>query len=146
MQSFALHSSEVAAAQTAAEFVYDSLTRTDDEATRILDNVISIVMPSINPDGTQMIADWYMKHVGTEHEAAGLPWLYQKYAGHDNNRDGFALNLPESTAPRQADVSRLDPSGVRRSSPDGERQRAPLHPAVCRTDSPRCRSRWSGAR
>ena len=37
-----------------------------------------------------------MKYVGTPHEAAGLPWLYQKYAGHDNNRDGFALNLPES--------------------------------------------------
>ena len=96
IQSFALHSSEVAASQTAAEYVYDSITRTDEEATRILDNVISIVMPSINPDGTQMIADWYMKYVGTEHEAAGLPWLYQKYAGHDNNRDGFALNLPES--------------------------------------------------
>jgi len=96
IQSFALHSNEVAAAQTAPEFVYDSITRTDEEATRMLDNVISIVMPSINPDGTQMIADWYMKYVGTEHEAAGLPWLYQKYAGHDNNRDGFALNLPES--------------------------------------------------
>lgn len=96
VQSFALHSSEVAAAQTAAEYVYDSLTRTDEEATRILDNVISIILPSINPDGTQMIADWYMKYVGTEHEASGLPWLYQKYAGHDNNRDGFALNLPES--------------------------------------------------
>jgi hypothetical protein len=96
IQSFALHSSEVAASQTAAEFVYDSVTRTDEEAQRILDNVISIVAPSINPDGTQMIADWYMKYVGTPHEAAGLPWLYQKYAGHDNNRDGFALNLPES--------------------------------------------------
>ena len=96
IQSFALHSSEVAAAQTAAEFVYDSLTRSDSEAQQILDNVISIVMPSINPDGTQMIADWYMKYVGTPHEASGLPWLYQKYAGHDNNRDGFALNLPES--------------------------------------------------
>ena len=96
IQSFALHSSEVAASQTAAEFVYDSVTRKDEESQRILDNVISIVMPSINPDGTQMIADWYMEHVGTPHEAAGLPWLYQKYSGHDNNRDGFALNLPES--------------------------------------------------
>ncbi len=96
IQSFALHSSEVAASQTAAEFVFDSLTRTDDEAQRMLDNVISIVMPSINPDGTQIIADWYMKYVGTPHEASGLPWLYQKYSGHDNNRDGFALNLPES--------------------------------------------------
>jgi hypothetical protein len=96
IQSFALHSNEVAASQAAAEFVYDSVTRTDPEAARMLDEVISIVMPSINPDGTQMIADWYMKYVGTEYEAAGLPWLYQKYAGHDNNRDGFALNLPES--------------------------------------------------
>lgn len=96
IQSFALHSSEVAASQTAAEFVYDNLTRTDDEAQQSLDNVISIVMPSINPDGTQMIADWYTEYVGTVHEAAPMPWLYQKYAGHDNNRDGFALNLPES--------------------------------------------------
>ncbi|HWI20015.1 MAG TPA: M14 metallopeptidase family protein [Vicinamibacterales bacterium] len=96
IQSFALHSNEVAASQTAAEFVYDSVTRTDEEVNRMLDNVISIVAPSINPDGTQMIADWYMKYVGTEHEASGLPWLYQKYSGHDNNRDGFALNLPES--------------------------------------------------
>ena len=96
IQSFALHSSEVAAAQTAAEYVYDSITRTDEEAQRMLDNVVSIVVPSINPDGTQMIADWYMKYVGTPYEATGLPWLYQKYSGHDNNRDGFALNLPES--------------------------------------------------
>ncbi len=96
IQTFALHSSEVAASQTAAEFVYDSLTREDEEATRNRDQVISIVVPSINPDGTQMIADWYMKYVGTEFEATGLPWLYQTYAGHDNNRDGFALNLPES--------------------------------------------------
>ncbi|MCC7244003.1 MAG: peptidase M14 family protein [Acidobacteria bacterium] len=97
IQSFALHSTEVAASQTSAEFVYESLTRTDEEAARILDNVIDIVLPSINPDGTQMVADWYMKYVGTEYEAASPPWLYQKYAGHDNNRDGFALNLPEST-------------------------------------------------
>lgn len=96
IQSFALHSTEVAAAQTAAEFVYESLSRSDEEASRILDNVISIVLPSINPDGTQMVGDWYMKYVGTEYEASAPPSLYQKYSGHDNNRDGFALNLPES--------------------------------------------------
>lgn len=96
IQSFALHSDEVAGSQTAAEFVYDSLSRNDEENARILKNVISIVMPSINPDGTQLIADWYMKHVGTPYEASYLPWLYQLYSGHDNNRDGFALNLPES--------------------------------------------------
>ena len=78
IQSFALHSSEVAASQTAAEFVYDSVTRKDEESQRMLDNVVSIVMPSINPDGTQMIADWYNEYVGTPHEASNLPWLYQK--------------------------------------------------------------------
>lgn len=96
IQSFGLHSTEVASSQTAAEFVYDCLTRTDEESMRNLDQVINIVLPSINPDGTQMVADWYMKYVGTEYEASNPPWLYQKYAGHDNNRDGFALNLPES--------------------------------------------------
>ncbi len=96
IQSFALHSTEVAASQTAAEFVYDCLSRSDEEAMRNLDQVINIVLPSINPDGTQMVADWYMKYVGTPNEASNPPWLYQKYAGHDNNRDGFALNLPES--------------------------------------------------
>lgn len=96
IQSFGLHSTEVAASQTAAEFVYDSVSRTDDEASRNLDQVINIVLPSINPDGTQMVADWYMKYAGTPAEASNPPMLYQKYAGHDNNRDGFALNLPES--------------------------------------------------
>ena len=96
IQSFGLHSTEVASSQTAAEFVYDSVSRGDEEAARILDQVINIVVPSINPDGTQMVADWYMKYVGTPAEASNPPMLYQKYAGHDNNRDGFALNLPES--------------------------------------------------
>ena len=96
IQSFGLHSTEVASSQTAAEFVYDCLTRNDEESMRNLDQVINIVLPSINPDGTQMVSDWYMKFVGTANEASNPPWLYQKYAGHDNNRDGFALNLPES--------------------------------------------------
>ncbi len=109
-------------------------------ARAMLDNVISIVVPSINPDGTQMIADWYMKYVGTAYEAAGLPWLYQKYAGHDNNRDGFALNLPESQHLAQADVSRVAAAGLRRSPPDGQRQRAALHSAVRRADPSRRRS------
>ena len=87
-----------------------------------------------------MIADWYMKYVGTPHEASGLPWLYQKYAGHDNNRDGFALEPARVAAPRQVDVPRLGAAGLRRSSPDGQRQRASVHSAVRRADSPGWRS------
>ena len=141
VQSFGLHSTEVASAQTAAEFVYDCLTRTDDESMRILDNVINIVLPSINPDGTQMVGDWYMKYVGHAVRRHRIrPWLYQKYAGHDNNRDGFALNLPESKYDRQAAVSRLAAAGLHGPPPDGQRQRAHRHAAVRRADSPGRRS------
>ena len=106
----------------------------------MLDNVISIVVPSINPDGTQMIADWYMKYVGTPYEAAGLPWLYQKYVGPRQQPRRLRAEPARVAAPRQADVSRLDAAGLRRSSPDGQRQRAALHPAVRRADSPGRRS------
>lgn len=96
VQSFGLHSSEVAASQTAAELTYDLVTRTDDEITRILDNVVAIMIPCFNPDGEIMVTDWYNETVGTEYEGVGLPWLYHKYIGHDNNRDAFMLNTVES--------------------------------------------------
>jgi hypothetical protein len=96
VQSMGLHSSEVASTQMAVELVYDLVTRDDQETTRILDNVIAIMIPSFNPDGTVMITDWYNKTVGTEYEGVGMPWLYHKYVGHDNNRDAFQTNMVES--------------------------------------------------
>jgi hypothetical protein len=96
IQSMGLHSTEVAASQMAPELAYDLLTRTDSETQRILDNVIFIMVPCFNPDGQVMVTDWYRKYVNTEYEATGLPELYHKYAGHDNNRDAFQQNLVES--------------------------------------------------
>ncbi|MEP2668722.1 MAG: M14 metallopeptidase family protein [Cyclobacteriaceae bacterium] len=96
VQSFGLHSSEVAAAQTAAEFTHDMLTRNDEEMNRILDNVISIVIPCFNPDGEIMITEWYRKYVDTEYEGNSMPYLYHHYIGHDNNRDAFMQNTIES--------------------------------------------------
>lgn len=96
VQSFGLHSSEVAASQTAAEFTYDLLSRNDDETARILDNVITIVIPCFNPDGEIMITEWYRKNVGTEYEGGSLPYLYHHYIGHDNNRDAYMQNTVES--------------------------------------------------
>jgi hypothetical protein len=96
VQSFGLHSSEVAASQTAAELTHDLLTRTDEEATRILDNTIAIMIPCFNPDGEVLVTDWYNRTVGTEYEGVGLPVLYHKYIGHDNNRDAFMQNTVES--------------------------------------------------
>ena len=55
-----------------------------------------MLWPTINPDGQQMVAEWYMKNVGTPYELSGLPRLYQEYVGHDNNRDAYMLNMIES--------------------------------------------------
>jgi hypothetical protein len=96
VQSMGLHSSEVASSQMAAELIYDLASRTDEEATRIMDNVISIMIPCFNPDGEIMVTDWYNRYVGTKHEGVGLPVLYHKYIGHDNNRDAFQTNMVES--------------------------------------------------
>ena len=96
VQSYGLHSTEVAASQSAAEIMYDFATRTDDEILEILDNTISIVIPSFNPDGHIIVTDWYDRWVGTEYEGVGPPELYHHYVGHDNNRDAFMQNTVES--------------------------------------------------
>ena len=97
-----LHSTEVAGPQHTLQLAYDLLTRTDADTTRILDNVIVMLWPTINPDGHQMVADWYMKNVGTPTEGAPMPGLYQEYVGHDNNRDAYMLNMVESRVMQQA--------------------------------------------
>ena len=95
-QSFGLHSTEVAATQTAPELAYDFATRNDDETMRILDNTVMLMFPNFNPDGQIMVTDWYYENKGTDFEGVGLPWLYHKYVGHDNNRDADFLNMVEA--------------------------------------------------
>jgi hypothetical protein len=92
-----LHSTEVAGAQHTPLLAFDLINRANEPQTRaILDNVILMLWPTINPDGQQMVAEWYMKNVGTPYELSGLPRLYQEYVGHDNNRDAYMLNMIES--------------------------------------------------
>jgi len=93
-----IHSTEVGSTQMAMELAHQIATTTDDDMLRWLDDVILLVMPSINPDGQVMVVDWYNKHLGTEHEGGRLPWLYHHYAGHDNNRDFYMLTQKESRA------------------------------------------------
>jgi hypothetical protein len=95
-QSMSLHATEIGGTQMAPELAYDLVARNDSETRRILDNVVSLIVPSFNPDGAVMVADWYGKTLGSEWEGGSLPWLYHKYAGHDNNRDAFQTNLVES--------------------------------------------------
>jgi len=92
---FGLHSSEVAPAQTAPLLAYKVVTSESDELRAIRDNVILLLVPNMNPDGTTMVANWYMRHVGTAWEDR-LPELWHPYAGHDNNRDWFMMTQPET--------------------------------------------------
>lgn len=91
-----LHASEVAPVQHTFDLAHRMVTGEDEETRRIRDNVILLQVPVINPDGLDWIVDWYRKNVGTPYELAPLPHLYHQYAGHDNNRDWFMLNLPET--------------------------------------------------
>ncbi len=95
-QSMSLHATEIGGSLMAVELAYDLVSRDDSEAQRILDNVIFVMIPSLNPDGQIMVTDWYRETVGTEFEGAGYPSLYHHYTGHDNNRDAFMANTVES--------------------------------------------------
>jgi hypothetical protein len=92
-----LHATEVAGPQHTPLLAYDLVNKANEPATHaMLENVIVMLWPTINPDGQQMVAEWYMKNVGTPYELSGLPQLYQEYVGHDNNRDAYMLNMIES--------------------------------------------------
>ncbi len=92
-----LHASEIAGSQHTIQLAYDLLSKPDDPRNKaILDNTVLLLWPSINPDGQNIVANWYRENVGTPYEVAPLHELYQKYIGHDNNRDAYMLNVVES--------------------------------------------------
>ncbi|MBN2313591.1 MAG: hypothetical protein JXM79_06650 [Sedimentisphaerales bacterium] len=91
-----LHSTEIASSQMAMELLYDLATGTSPEIQAILKRVVVILVPSANPDGLNKVIDWYERSLGKPWEGTGMPWLYHTYAGHDNNRDWYMLNLKET--------------------------------------------------
>jgi hypothetical protein len=93
---FGIHSTEVASSQTAPLFAYNLLTDESERGKRIREDVVTLVVPNMNPDGTTEVADWYMNNLGTPYQDSTYPWLYQKYAGHDDNRDWYMYNLAET--------------------------------------------------
>src|SRR5579871_2872296 len=92
-----LHSSEVAGAQQSINLAYKLVSsQNDPEVDAILNNVILMLWPTLNPDGQNEVVAWYRKNLGTTYEVSPLPDLYQEYVGHDNNRDGYMNNMLES--------------------------------------------------
>lgn len=91
-----LHASEVVATHQLIETAYQLVSRQDPETRRILDNVI-VLMTHANPDGQELVSDWYMRNPVPERRSLDyIPRLWEKYAGHDNNRDFYMLNLKET--------------------------------------------------
>lgn len=91
-----LHANEVVGAQQLIETLYHLASRNDDETLKILDEVI-ILLVHANPDGMEIMSNWYMRNEDPTKRSKNIPVLYQKYVGHDNNRDFYMNNMKEST-------------------------------------------------
>ncbi|HPW18568.1 MAG TPA: M14 family metallopeptidase [Candidatus Aminicenantes bacterium] len=93
-----LHATEILGSQQLVELVWRLVSRDDAETRRILDDVILLAVPA-NPDGLDLVADWYMREKEpAKRSMSGVPVLYQKYIGHDNNRDFYMNTQPETKA------------------------------------------------
>ncbi len=89
-----IHSTEVASTLMATVLAYRLLT--DPSSSKILDNLVLLLFPSLNPDGIDIVREWYYSVLNTPYEASYPVKLYHHYAGHDNNRDWFMGNLKET--------------------------------------------------
>jgi len=91
-----LHSTEVVGTNQIIEMAYQMVNLNDEETLRFLDDIILLLVPA-NPDGMDLVADWYMREKDPKKRSTGnLPHLYQKYIGHDNNRDFYMMNQIET--------------------------------------------------
>jgi len=92
-----IHATEIASTHTAVEFAYRILTEDNNPHYQaILKDTILLLVPSLNPDGVDIVTRWYRKTLGTPYEGTSPPELYHKYTGHDNNRDWYIFSQPET--------------------------------------------------
>jgi len=96
--SCSIHSTEIVASQMSTVLAYNLASANDPDTLAILHNTILILIPSPNPDGVDIVTNWYRKTFGTPTEGREPPELYHHYAGHDDNRDWFMLDLKETKA------------------------------------------------
>jgi hypothetical protein len=91
-----IHASEIGSTQMGLEWAHDLATSEDPATKKRLENVVLLLVPSLNPDGQIMEVEWYRKQLGGKYEGSRMPWLYHHYVGHDNNRDWFQLTQKEA--------------------------------------------------
>lgn len=91
-----IHSTEVGSTLSSMLIAHKLASSKDSDIKKILDETIVIIVPSLNPDGVDIVKEWYDKTLGTPYEGTNPPELYQKYVGHDNNRDWYAFTQVET--------------------------------------------------
>jgi hypothetical protein len=92
----AIHSSEVGSSQVPLRIAHRLATSDEREVQEILANTVVLLIPSLNPDGVDLVTAWYRESVGNPWEGAAPPFLYHHYVGHDNNRDWYAFTQIET--------------------------------------------------
>jgi hypothetical protein len=90
------HANEIGATQMALDLVHHLATDDSTTTKKILDNVVLLLVPSLNPDGQILVTDWFNRNVGTAYESSPIPYLYHPYVGHDSNRDMYMFTQKES--------------------------------------------------
>lgn len=91
-----LHATEVCGSHQLVEMVYQMISLNDPETLRFLNDIILLAVPA-NPDGLELVANWYMREESPQKRSTrSIPRLYQKYIGHDNNRDSYMVTQPET--------------------------------------------------
>jgi hypothetical protein len=96
METLSMHSDEVAPSQSLPIFAYRMATTDDPETLAQLDAVVQMFVPCHNPDGMDLVVNYYREYLGTPFEGSSLPRVYHKYVGHDNNRDFVALTQEDT--------------------------------------------------
>ena len=123
-----IHSTEIASSQMAMELAHRLVT--NDSLRPSLENVVLLLVPSLNPDGEQMVTDWYKQGLGTPFEGGPMPWLYHQYVGHDNNRDWYMATQVETRVVTDALYRAWFPAvfyDVHQQGNDGMRMSIPPH-------------------
>jgi hypothetical protein len=104
-----IHSTEIASSQSVAQFAYELATENTPRIQSILHNVIIVLVPSQNPDGEQLVVDWYKKYLGTPYEGTQPVVIWHHYTGHDDNRDWATFTQVETQLTTEKVLNRWHP-------------------------------------